>query len=103
MPIKDPDNINWAVVVYLFSISMLGSLASYFYNLLKGSKFQLWSLAAQVFISIFSGALVIFIASYLSWAFEFAGGIAGLAGWSGATFIKALEDRLIKNTRDKND
>ena len=34
--------------------------------------------------------------------FELAGGIAGLAGWSGATLIKALEERLIKKASGKD-
>ncbi|MBC9130484.1 phage holin family protein [Frischella sp. Ac48] len=99
MPIKDPDNINWVVVVYLFIVTLLGSLASYCYRLLNGDTFQLWSLIAQIFISIFSGLLIVFIASYFNWEFEFAGGVAGLAGWSGASLIKTLEERLIKKAK----
>ncbi|WP_216358558.1 phage holin family protein [Gilliamella apicola] len=101
MPIKDPDNINWTVIVYLFFITFLGSLASYCYHLLNGNKFFLWTLIAQIFISIFAGALVIFIASYFNWAFEVAGGVAGLAGWSGANLIKVLEEKLIKQINNK--
>lgn len=99
MAIKDPDNINWIVVVYLFFITLLGSLASYCYHVLNGVKFLVGTLIAQIFISTFAGALVVLAASYFNWAFEFAGGIAGLAGWSGATLIKALEQRLIKKAK----
>lgn len=99
MPIKDPDNISWYVVAYLFFITFLGSLASYCYNIINGNKFNLIILIAQIFISIFAGALVVLTASYFNWQFELAGGIAGLAGWSGATLIKALEERLLKRAR----
>lgn len=99
MPIKDPDHINWYVVVYLFFVTLLGSLASYCYHVINGNKFNLMILIAQIFISIFAGALVVLTASYFNWQFELAGGIAGLAGWSGATLIKALEERLLKKAR----
>ena len=99
MPIKEPDNINWYVVVYLFFVTLLGSLASYCYHVINGNKFNLMILIAQIFISIFAGALVVLAASYFNWQFELAGGIAGLAGWSGATLIKALEERLLKKAR----
>ncbi|MCX8641287.1 MULTISPECIES: phage holin family protein [unclassified Gilliamella] len=102
MPIKDPDNIHWIVVVYLFFVTLLGSLASYCYHLLNGHKFFLWTLIAQIFISIFAGALVILIASYFNWAFEMAGGVAGLAGWSGANLIKILEEKLLKKMKDND-
>lgn len=99
MPIKDPDNVNWLVVIYLFIITSLGSLASYCYHILNGDQFRIGTLIAQIFISTFAGALVVLAASYFNWAFELAGGIAGLAGWSGATLIKALEERLIKKAK----
>lgn len=99
MPIKDPENVNWLVVIYLFIITSLGSLASYCYHILNGDQFRIGTLIAQIFISTFAGALVVLAASYFNWAFELAGGIAGLAGWSGATLIKALEERLIKKAK----
>lgn len=96
MPIKDPDNVNWAVVAYLLVTTLLGSLASYAYRLINGDHFQLWSLLAQMLVSVFAGALIFFIASYFNLEFEIAGGLSGLAGWSGATLIKALEDRMVR-------
>lgn len=53
------------------------------------------TLLVHIFISTFSDALVVLFASFFSWDFELAGGVAGLASWSGATLIKALEERLI--------
>ena len=102
MPLKDPNNVNWYVVVYLFFLTLLGSLASYCYHIMNGDKFRLGTLLAQIFISTFSGALVVLCASFFSWDFELAGGVAGLAGWSGATLIKALEERLIKKAKGKD-
>ncbi|WP_276899497.1 hypothetical protein [Frischella perrara] len=84
MPIKDPNNINWTVVVYLFFITLLGSLASYYYHIMNGDTFRIGTLLG---------------ASYFNLDFKLAGGVAGLAGWSGATLIKALEERLIKKAR----
>lgn len=99
MPIKDPNNINWTVVVYLFFITLLGSLASYCYHIMNGDRFRISTLLAQILVSTFAGALVVLGASYFNLDFELAGGVAGLAGWSGATLIKALEERLIKKAR----
>ncbi|OCG10808.1 hypothetical protein A9G09_11900 [Gilliamella sp. wkB292] len=99
MPIKDPNNVNWTVVVYLFFVTLLGSLASYCYQVLNGNKFNVWILFAQIFISIFAGLLVVLAASYFNWDFELAGGIAGLAGWSGAALIKVLEEQLLKKAK----
>lgn len=101
MTIKNPDNVNWLVVIVLYVITLLGSLASYSYEILNGKQFLLWTLIAQIFISIFAGTLVIFIASYFNWEFEFAGGVAGLAGWSGANLVKILEDKFLKKLKEK--
>lgn len=101
MTIKNPDNVNWFVVIVLYVITLLGSLASYSYEILNGKQFLLWTLIAQIFISIFAGTLVIFIASYFNWEFEFAGGAAGLAGWSGANLVKILEDKFLKKLKEK--
>lgn len=75
-------------------------MASYCYHVLNGDQFRIGTLIAQIFISTFTGALVVLAASYFNWAFEFAGGIAGLDGWSGDTLIKALEERLIKRAKE---
>ncbi len=102
MPIKDPNNVNWTVVVYLFIITSLGSLASYSYHVINGGKFRVGTLIGQICVSTFAGSLVVLAASYFNWDFELAGGVAGLAGWSGATLIKALEERLIKKAKGDN-
>ena len=102
MPIKDPNNVNWTVVVYLFVITLLGSLASYCYHIMNGDSFRSSTLLAQIAVSTFAGALVVLGASYFNLDFELAGGVAGLAGWSGATLIKALEERLIKKAKGDN-
>ena len=103
MPIKDPDNIKWTVIVYLFLVTTLGSLASYCYHILNGDKFRIGTLISQIFISTFAGALVVLAASFFNWEFELAGGVAGLAGWSGANLIKALEERLIKKAKGNSE
>ena len=99
MPIKDPENISWYAVIYLFILTMFGSIASYSYHVINGEKFRFSVLVGQILVSAFAGALVVLGASYFNWPFELAGGIAGLAGWSGATLIKALEERLIKKAK----
>jgi len=68
---------------------------------MNGDKFRIGTLLAQIFISTFSGALVVLFASFFSWDFELARGVAGLVGWSGATLSKVLEERLIKKSQRK--
>jgi hypothetical protein len=99
MPIKDPDNVNWTVVIYLFIITSLGSLSNYCHHLLNGDRFNIWGLIARIFISTFAGVLVALTASYFNWEFEFAGGVAGVAGWSGTVLIKALENKLTRKVK----
>lgn len=84
-------------------MTLIGSLASYSYQLINGKKFSLAILCAQVFISIFAGSIVYWIASYFSWDFELAGGLAGLAGWSGASMIKVIEKRVLLKINGEHD
>ena len=99
MPIKEPDNFNWAVVIALLVITFLGSVASYTYKIINGHKFSVLGFIAQAIISMFSGLIMFFIASYFHLEFELAGGLCGLAGWSGAAFVSAIEKRLLKKAR----
>ena len=41
MPIKDPENISWYAVIYLFILTIFGSIASYSYHLINGEKFRI--------------------------------------------------------------
>lgn len=80
-------------------MTLLGAIASYSYRILKGEEFRWSVLFLQAAVAIFAGAMVLLAASYYQWAAEFAGGIAGLAGWSGAEFIKGLESRFMKKVK----
>lgn len=92
IPIRDPDNVNWFVVSYLFIITSIGSLASYCYRILNGDQFHIETLIVQIFIFTFADELVILAASYLNWAFKFAGSV----DWLDTTLVKAYKERLIK-------
>lgn len=100
MPYKDPNNINWLTIILGCLMAFFGGVASYANKFLKGEPFRLWILVAQIIVSMFAGALVILAASYYSWQPEMAGGAAGLAGWSGAAIVSALEKRLIKKVEN---
>lgn len=102
MPIKDPENIRSYAVIYLFILTIFGSIASYSYHLINGEKFRISVLICQILVSAFAGTLVVLGASFFNWPFELAGGVAGLSGWSGATLIKALEERLMKKAKGKD-
>ena len=77
-------------------MTLIGTIASYAYRVLNGEKFSFKTLALEGLVSIFSGAMVLLAAKYYAWDPEIAGGIAGLAGWSGAELIKVIEKVLIK-------
>ncbi|HIE0659271.1 phage holin family protein [Providencia rettgeri] len=101
MPYKDPNNINWLTIMLVGFMTILGSIASYANKLLKGETFRFWVLIAQVIVSVFAGALVLLASSYYMWQPEIAGGIAGMAGWSGAAVVGALERQLIKKVENE--
>ena len=48
----------------------------------------------QLFVSIFAGLTMVMIALHYDWPSEVMGGVCGMAGWSGASLIKALERRF---------
>lgn len=90
MPNKNPE-----IFIYIIVMATLGTIANYAYKVLMGEKFSWISFFLQAFISIFAGALVLMAALYYEWRPELAGGISGLAGWSGASLVKTLEKRLL--------
>nr|WP_115065731.1 phage holin family protein [Proteus penneri] len=90
MPYKDPNNYTF-IGVLITLMTFLGNAASFAYRILKGEKVRLGIFFAQLVIAIFAGSLVLLGASYYQWSPEFAGAIAGMAGWSGAESIKLVE------------
>ncbi|AKJ41471.1 phage holin family protein [Pragia fontium] len=105
MPMKEPQNYLSLSYILVLVMTLLGAIASYAYRILNGEEFRWSILLLQATVAIFAGALVLLAASYYHWAAELAGGIAGLAGWSGAEFIKILEKRFLKRIdggRDDN-
>ncbi|GKX62440.1 phage holin family protein [Pragia fontium] len=103
MPIKEPQNYSSFSYVLILVMTLLGAVASYAYRILNGEEFRWSILLLQAIVAIFAGALVLLAASYYTWAAEFASGIAGLAGWSGAEFIKVLEKRFLKRIGGQGD
>ena len=98
MPLKDPNQFNVFSHLLVLIMTLLGAVASYAYRILNGEEFRWSILCLQALVSIFAGSLVLLASSYYGWASEIAGGTAGLAGWSGAEFIKTLEKRFLKRT-----
>ncbi|HHR5910307.1 TPA: phage holin family protein, partial [Providencia alcalifaciens] len=89
MPYKEPNNINLLTVMLVSLMTLLGSIASYANKVLKGEPFRLGLFIAQVIISMFAGSMVLLAASYFIWQPEIAGGVAGMAGWTGAAGVSA--------------
>ncbi|HGN2285739.1 TPA: phage holin family protein [Proteus mirabilis] len=96
MPYKDPNNMNWFTAVLIAGMAVFGGIASYANKIVKGEPFRFAILFAQIVVSMFSGALILFGASYYQWQPEIAGAIAGMAGWSGAALVSALEKRFLR-------
>ncbi|EEG83140.1 phage holin family protein [Proteus terrae] len=90
MPYKDPNNMNWFTALLIAGMAVFGGIASYANKIVKGEPFRFAILLAQIVVSMFSGALILFGASYFQWQPEIAGGIAGMAGWMGSAFISAV-------------
>ncbi|RDK96719.1 phage holin family protein [Enterobacillus tribolii] len=104
MPIKEPDSFSMIGSVIVVAMTLLGTLANYAWRILNGERFRLSFFLLKICISIFAGALVLLAASYSNWEAEIAGGVAGLAGWSGAEAIRIIEKRFLSRLRrDKCD
>ncbi len=96
MPIKEPESVSILGIVLVFIMTLLGTVANYAWQIMNGEQFRWSFFFLKIMISVFAGALVLLLASYSSWAAEIAGGIAGLAGWSGAEAVKIIEARFLK-------
>ncbi|MEX2986837.1 phage holin family protein [Serratia fonticola] len=83
-------------------MTLLGTIANYAWRIINGEQFRWSFFLLKILISVFAGALVLLLASYSSWAAEIAGGIAGLAGWSGAEAIRMVESRFLKRLGEGN-
>jgi hypothetical protein len=93
MPFKsEPGIVSVAVAVFM---TFLGALANYAFKVLSGQVFSWRTLSLQIIVSLFAGSIMMMIAIHYSLTDEFIGGACGMAGWSGASLIKALEKRLI--------
>lgn len=100
MPTKTPAAIEITSIIIMFIMCLLGSLACYCYRVLNGQKFGWVTLALQLVVSFFAGALVIMATWYFEWHPSIGGGLSGLAGWSGAALVKALEQRLLSKVSE---
>lgn len=89
-------NRYFVTLVLVLIMTLLGSLANYSYKVISGERFRIGMLLLQCVVSVFSGALVLMAAIYYGWNPEIAGGLSGLAGWSGAGFISVLEKTFLK-------
>ncbi|CAJ0561846.1 phage holin family protein [Proteus mirabilis] len=96
MPYKDPSNINWLTALLVSLMALFGSIASYANKVLKGEPFRFGILIAQIIVSMFAGMFVLLGASYFQWQIEIAGSFAGMAGWSGAALVSALEKQFLR-------
>lgn len=96
MPYKDPNNINWLTALLVSLMALFGSIASYANKVLNGESFRIGILIAQIIVSMFAGMFVLLGASYFHWQMEIAGSFAGMAGWSGAALVSALEKRFLR-------
>lgn len=100
MPTKTPAAIEMTSVILMFIMCLLGSLASYCYRVLNGQKFRPGILGLQIVISFFAGSLVFMAAWYFEWHQAIGGGLSGLAGWSGAALVKAVEKRFLSKVSE---
>lgn len=75
-------------------MTVLGGLASYAYKLLSGVSFSLRTLVLQLLVSLFAGSIMMLLGSHYGLTQEILGSACGIAGWSGATLISALEKRM---------
>jgi hypothetical protein len=75
-------------------MTLLGSAAKYAHQILKGEKFYLVVIFAQLLIAAFGGLLIILLANHYHWPAEIMGVAAGLDGWSWAEVIDFLDKKF---------
>lgn len=81
-----------AAMVQIVAISILGGLAKYYNDLGRNRIAHTWFLFfAQVFTSALAGIITYLAGDYFNLSMSAVGAIAGVAGWSGAEFMKFLE------------
>jgi hypothetical protein len=93
MPWKNEPNILSMLIA--IGMTFLGAIASYSFKVLSGEAFSWRTLFLQLFVSIFAGLIMVMVALHYDWPSEVMGGVCGMAGWSGASLIKALERRFL--------
>ncbi|WP_261261741.1 phage holin family protein [Serratia fonticola] len=93
MPWKNEPNI--ISMLLAFGMTLCGAIASYSFKILNGEAFSWRTLILQLIVSTFAGMIMVMIAIHYGWPAEVVGGSCGMAGWSGASLIKALEKRFI--------
>ena len=99
MPIHRPDNTDYVAIAITLLFCIFGAIAKVSYDILTGKTFTFSALFLQLIVSLFAGSITVLIASHFNWSAEAAGGLAGMAGWTGATLIQTLEARLIKRAK----
>lgn len=100
MPWKSETNI-WSLAIALCT-TLLGALASYAYRVLSGEIFSWVTLGLQIIVSVFAGVMMVFVAVHYEWPTELLGGACGMAGWSGASLVKAVERRILARLGGSN-
>ena len=78
-----------------FGMTLIGAVASYSFKVLNGEAFSWRTLVLQIIVSIFSGMIMMMAALHYGWSAEVIGAACGMAGWSGASLIKAIERRML--------
>lgn len=99
MPYKSDPNI-WSILI-AFGMTLVGATASYSFKVLNGESFSWRTMCLQLIVSIFAGLIMTMIAIHYNWPQEVMGGVCGMAGWSGSSLIKALENRFLSKAAGK--
>lgn len=100
MPIKQPDDFDWMTTLILLLIAAVGSAAKMSYEIMRGEALSFALFLCQITISLFSGGMAVLIASHFNATFEIAGCAAGVAGWMGGEFVRAIAVRIKRRIRD---
>ncbi len=100
MPWKNEPS--WVSVLLSLGMTVLGAIANYAFKILSGELFSWRTMILQLTVSLFSGALMWLLMHHYDVADDFAGAVCGLAGWSGASLIKALEKRILNKVNNEH-
>lgn len=93
MPEKDPNSYQLATYLWVFALSMLGGVASFFAKVKKGFTrwFNITELIGELVTSAFAGIVTFYLCEYANFHSLLTASLVGISGHMGSRAIFVME------------